>query len=68
MILYVIYRNPNKKTVEQTKLQELSEHVVDVFKLSTMVCSELNSVVPQLSAIQNEDNEIVMMKKQTENV
>lgn len=67
MILYVIYKNPNKKIVEQTKLQELSEHVVDVVKLSTMVCSELNSVVPQLSAIQNEDNEIVM-KKQTDHV
>ncbi|KDO64482.1 hypothetical protein CISIN_1g047365mg, partial [Citrus sinensis] len=36
MILYVIYKNPNKKIVEQTKLQELSEHVVDVVKLSTM--------------------------------
>lgn len=67
MILYVIYKNPNKKIVEQTKLQELSEHVVDVVKLSTMVCSELNSVVPQLSTIQNEDNEIVM-KKQTDHV
>lgn len=67
MILYVIYKNPNKKIVEQTKLHELSEHVVDVVKLSTMVCSELNSVVPQLSTIQNEDNEIVM-KKQTDHV
>ena len=31
--------------VEDPKLQ-LSEHIVDVVKLSTMVCSEVNAVAP----------------------
>ncbi|OMO54178.1 SWEET sugar transporter [Corchorus capsularis] len=50
MILYAIYKNHpgNKKLVEEDpKLQQLSEHiVVDVVKLSTMVCSEVNAVAP----------------------
>ncbi|KAJ4728841.1 Bidirectional sugar transporter SWEET [Melia azedarach] len=56
MVLYMIYKNP-KKAVEP-KLHELSEHVVDVLKLSTMVCTELSAVVPQLSTMEN-DQEIV---------
>ncbi|XP_010536596.1 PREDICTED: bidirectional sugar transporter SWEET10 [Tarenaya hassleriana] len=53
MLLYVIYKKPTKNVLEQPaiKLQDISEHVVDVVRLSTMVCSsEMRSVVPQLSA------------------
>lgn len=48
MLLYLIYKNA-KKVLEEPKLHELSEHIVDVVKLSTMVCSELTTVVPQLN-------------------
>ncbi|XP_022776342.1 bidirectional sugar transporter SWEET10-like [Durio zibethinus] len=47
MILYVIYKNYPQKVVEDPTLQ-LPEHiVVDVVKLDTMVCSEVNAVVPK---------------------
>ncbi|KAK7316839.1 hypothetical protein RJT34_00593 [Clitoria ternatea] len=43
MVLYLIYRNAKKVTLEEpVKLQELNGHVIDVVKLSTMVPSELN--------------------------
>lgn len=41
MVLYLIYRN-RKKVLENEKLPELSEQIIDVVKLSTMVCSEVN--------------------------
>ncbi|KAJ8752619.1 hypothetical protein K2173_005508 [Erythroxylum novogranatense] len=51
MILYVIYRNSPKKIVVETdpQLQQLSEHVVDVAKLSVTTYSDLNDVVPRLN-------------------
>nr|QHT64212.1 sugar efflux transporter 10 [Litchi chinensis] len=70
MVLYMIYRNPKIAQLQQPKLQELSEHIVDVVKLSTMVRSELNSVVPQSNAIEN-DKVIIedqIVKKQTEGI
>lgn len=45
MVLYIFYKNA-KKVLEQPKLQELSGHIIDVGKLSTMVCPEvLNQIV-----------------------
>ncbi|KAL5791549.1 hypothetical protein ACOSP7_000143 [Xanthoceras sorbifolium] len=69
MVLYMIYRNPKIVQLHEPKLQELSEHIVDVMKLSTIVCSELNSVVPQLNAIENDQAVIIedqILKNQTE--
>ncbi|XP_031277283.1 bidirectional sugar transporter SWEET10-like [Pistacia vera] len=54
MVLYMIYKNPKKVLDQQPKLQELSEHIVDIVKLSTIVCSELALVVPPLNAVENE--------------
>ncbi|KAK4847069.1 hypothetical protein QYF36_025192 [Acer negundo] len=69
MVLYMIYRNPKIVQLQEPKLQELSEHIVDVMKLGTMVCSELNSMAPQINAIEN-DQMIVfedqVVKKQTD--
>ncbi|OAY30644.1 bidirectional sugar transporter SWEET10 [Manihot esculenta] len=49
MVLYLIYRNPKKLPAEEPKLSELSDHIVDVAKLSA-ICSEINTVaVPQLN-------------------
>ncbi|WCJ36313.1 Bidirectional sugar transporter SWEET10 [Euphorbia peplus] len=46
MILYMVYRTPKSmKFVEEPKLQELPEHLIDVAKLSVTICSELNTVV-----------------------
>lgn len=45
MVLYLIYRNPKKLPVEDPKLRELSEHIVDVAKLSATLCSEITTVV-----------------------
>ncbi|XP_050224547.1 bidirectional sugar transporter SWEET10-like [Mercurialis annua] len=45
MILYVIYKKSLKTPVRDPKLQELSEHIVDVAKLSATICSELNTAV-----------------------
>ncbi|PON77219.1 Bidirectional sugar transporter SWEET10-like [Parasponia andersonii] len=50
MALYIIYKNAKKTVLQEPKLQELSEHVIDVVKISTLVCSaELNPVVLQQS-------------------
>ena len=48
MALYIIYKNAKKTVLQEPKLQELSEHVIDVVKISTLVCpAELNPVVVQ---------------------
>lgn len=39
--------------VEDPKLHQLSEHIVDVVKLGTMVCSEVNAVAPQPNETNN---------------
>lgn len=54
MVLYMIYKNHKKVLDQEPKLQELSEHIVDVVKLSKIVCSELSPVVPQLNAVESE--------------
>ncbi|XVE63721.1 hypothetical protein DITRI_Ditri07aG0042300 [Diplodiscus trichospermus] len=46
MILYAIYKNHPKKMVEEDPKLQLSEHIVDVVKLGSMVCSEVNAVAP----------------------
>lgn len=53
MVLYIVYRNA-KKILEEPKLQELSDHIIDVVKLSTMVCPELNPVVLQANDVGND--------------
>ena len=53
MGLYVFYKNA-KKVLEEPKLQQLPEHIIDVVKLSTIVCPELNSVVILANAIGND--------------
>lgn len=53
MILYMIYKKPGTKVLEPPviKLQDISEHVVDVVRLSSMVCSsQMRTLVPQDSA------------------
>ncbi|EFH42082.1 nodulin MtN3 family protein [Arabidopsis lyrata subsp. lyrata] len=53
MILFLIYKKPGTKVLEPPgiKLQDISEHVVDVVRLSTMVCnSQMRTLVPQDSA------------------
>ncbi|KFK26707.1 hypothetical protein AALP_AA8G282900 [Arabis alpina] len=53
MILYMIYKKPGTKVLEPSgiKLQDISEHVVDVVRLSSMVCSsQMRALVPQDSA------------------
>lgn len=53
MVLFVIYKKPGTKVLEPAgiKLQDISEHVVDVVRLSTMVCnSQMRTLVPQDSA------------------
>ncbi|PIN22406.1 Multitransmembrane protein [Handroanthus impetiginosus] len=56
MVLYVIYKNA-KKVVEEKlpeiqmedhKLPELKDQIIDVVKLSAIVCSEIIPVVPRL--------------------
>ncbi|CAI9754677.1 unnamed protein product [Fraxinus pennsylvanica] len=52
MVLYVIYKNA-KKVIEENlpeiqKLPELKDQIIDVVKLSAIVCSEIIPVVPQL--------------------
>ncbi|XP_044502397.1 bidirectional sugar transporter SWEET10-like isoform X2 [Mangifera indica] len=71
MVLYLIYKNSKKVLNQQPKLQELSEHIVDVLKLSTIVCSELMTpVVPQLNAVENEViiEDQTMLTKQIEEI
>lgn len=45
MVLYMIYRKPSEVKLEEAKVQELAEHIVDVKKLNTMVNQEMNAVV-----------------------
>ncbi|KAE8725080.1 Bidirectional sugar transporter SWEET14 [Hibiscus syriacus] len=47
MILYAIYKNHPKKMVEDPKLQLSDQHIVDVAKLRSVVCLDLNAVAPQ---------------------
>ncbi|KAK0590574.1 hypothetical protein LWI29_029024 [Acer saccharum] len=69
MVLYMIYRNPKIVQLQEPKLQELSEHIVDVMKLGTLVCSEPNSMVPQINATENDQGIVIedqVVKKQTD--
>ncbi|ESQ43515.1 hypothetical protein EUTSA_v10014273mg [Eutrema salsugineum] len=53
MVLYLIYKKPGTKVLEPPgiKLQDISDHVVDVVRLSSMVCSsQMRTLVPQDSA------------------
>ena len=43
MSLYLFYKNA-KKILEEPKLQQLSEHIIDVVKRGTIGCPELNPV------------------------
>lgn len=48
MGLYIVYKNAKKTILQEPKLQELPDHVIDVVKISTLVCpAELNTVVLQ---------------------
>ena len=51
MILYAVYKNHPKKMVEDPKLQ-LSEH-----RLGSMVCSEVNAVVPHPNNTNTRDHD-----------
>lgn len=63
MILYAVYRNYPKKIVKDPKIQ-LSEHIVDVVKLGSLVCSEVSVVAP-LPNDTNNDNEAQNIKGHT---
>ncbi|GAV74708.1 MtN3_slv domain-containing protein, partial [Cephalotus follicularis] len=67
MVLYFIYKNP-KKVLEEPKLQEISDHIVDVMKLSAMVGLEMNAVVPKLDDTRNEVVEDQIVKEQIEEI
>ena len=43
MSLYLFYKNA-KKILEEPKLQQLSEHIIDVVKRGTIGCPEMNPV------------------------
>lgn len=51
--LYFIYKNAKKKlmsSVEEPKqLQELTEQIIDVVRLSAVVCPELNTVLRDIT-------------------
>ncbi|KAL3571313.1 hypothetical protein D5086_028562 [Populus alba] len=72
MVIYVIYRKPVKNLVVEPKLQELShEHIVDIRKLGTAICSEINIVIPQLSdsgKVVFEDQIAKELAKQTQEI
>lgn len=68
MVLYAIYRKNAKKVVAEPNLQlrELLEEIIDVVKLSTAMCQELNPVLAaQLKDVLKdsvgEDDQIVEM-------
>ena len=67
MALYIVYKNAKKTGLEEPKLQELTDHVIDVVKISTLVCpTELNQVVVQpITAIEtgNKDKVNVVEKE-----
>lgn len=46
MVLYIVYKNAKKVLLEEpSKVQELSDHIIDVIKISTMVRPELSPVL-----------------------
>ncbi|XP_062030077.1 bidirectional sugar transporter SWEET10-like [Rosa rugosa] len=48
MVLYVVYKNAKKVLLEEpSKVQELSDHIIEVMKISTLVCPDLTPVVLQ---------------------
>ncbi|XP_028109242.1 bidirectional sugar transporter SWEET10-like [Camellia sinensis] len=58
MVLYVIYKNPKKVVAKDQKfssnqipekLSELVEQVIDVVKLSSISCQEIDPVMPHLN-------------------
>ncbi|GMI76674.1 hypothetical protein like AT5G50790 [Hibiscus trionum] len=55
MILYAIYKNHPKKVVEDPKLQLSDQHIVDVVKLGTVVCFDVNAAPPPQSNDKNCD-------------
>ncbi|XVF54740.1 hypothetical protein PTKIN_Ptkin05aG0205600 [Pterospermum kingtungense] len=59
MILYAVYRNhPKKLMVEEDPKLQLSEHKkIDVAKLGSIVCSEVNVVAPQPNETNNMTND-----------
>lgn len=66
MLLYVIYRKP-KNTLEKPTLDEISEHVIDVAKLSANACSEISSAVVAPENISNDNvqgNHVMEQPKQ----
>ncbi|KAK8586519.1 hypothetical protein V6N13_010110 [Hibiscus sabdariffa] len=46
MILYAIYKNHPKKMVEDPNLQLSDQHIVNVVKLGTVVCLDVNGATP----------------------
>lgn len=72
MVIYVIYRKPVKILVAEPKIQELShEHIVDIRKLGTAICPEINIVIPQLSdsgKVVFEDQIAKELAKQTQEI
>ncbi|KAL4324690.1 hypothetical protein GQ457_11G029330 [Hibiscus cannabinus] len=46
MILYAIYKNHPKKVVEDPNLQLPDQHIVNVVKLGTVVCLDVNGATP----------------------
>lgn len=58
MALYIVYKNAKKTVLQEPKLQELSEHVIDVVKISSLVCpAEINQVQQPNSNITNDHND-----------
>ncbi|XVF11445.1 hypothetical protein REPUB_Repub08aG0028200 [Reevesia pubescens] len=57
MILYAVYKNQPKKMVEADRKLQLSEQiVVDIVKLGSVVCSEVNAVAPHSNVDTNNNN------------
>ena len=54
MSLYLFYKNA-KKILEEPKLQQLSEHIIDVVKRGTIGCPEMNPVAA-LKNVNGNDN------------
>ena len=72
MVVYAVYKNAKKFLEDQPKVQELSEHIIDVMKISTLVLPELSPAVilnptvditnDIIEAVQN----IIVMAEKTE--
>ncbi|XP_075663485.1 bidirectional sugar transporter N3-like [Castanea sativa] len=54
MSLYLFYKNAKKMILEEPKLQQLSEHIIDVVKLGTIGCPELNPVAALINVNGND--------------